>query len=282
MADQTLVLVVAVALTFIVVVIGELVWLRNRRLKKGMSSGGRVKKMSLRDDAHNALITGRAIVRTLERGGASMEATMNQLEEARTAFDRGNFRACIDIVDKAKDSMKTAKLAAEKRGDLEKLEASPPPPGDEEMLTKEIIAKEMPENFIQAKFSLNLAKDHMEKCRQGAIDTEAAALVLQDAEKAFEEKDYTTALKLAVRCKNLLTTEDGGLETIPPDEEVIEIIEEQLKFRCTGCGEFLVEGDGFCRKCGAKIPKATECEKCGKVADIEDKFCRGCGTELPS
>lgn len=282
MVDQTLVLVVVVALTFIVIVIGELVWLRNRRLKKGMSSGGRVKKMSLRDDAHNALITGRAIVRTLERGGASMEATMNRLEEAKMAFDRGDFRACIDIVDKTKDSMKTARMAAEKRGDLEKLEASPPPPGDEEMLTKEIIAKEMPENFIQAKFSLNLAKDHMEKCRQGAINTDAAALVLQDAEKAFEEKDYTTALKLAVRCKNLLATEDGGLETIPPDEEVIEITEEQLKFRCTGCGEFLVESDSFCRKCGAKIPKAAECEKCGKVADIEDKFCRGCGTELPS
>ena len=101
MADQTLVLVVAVALTFIVIVIGELVWLRNRRLKKGMSSGGRVKKMSLRDDAHNALITGRAIVRTLERGGASMEAAMNRLEEAKMAFDRGNFRTCIDIVDNA-------------------------------------------------------------------------------------------------------------------------------------------------------------------------------------
>lgn len=282
MADQTLVLVVVIALSFIVIVIGELVWLRNRRLKKGMSSGGRVKKMSLRDDAHNALITGKAIVRTLERSGASMEATMNQLEEAKIAFDRGNFRACIDIVDKAKDSMKTARLAAEKRGDLEKLEASPPPPGDEEMLTKEFITKELPENFIQAKFSLNLAKDHMEKCRQGAIDTEAAALVLQEADKAFEEKDYTTALKLAVRCKNLLATEDGGLETIPLDEEVIEITEEQLKNRCTGCGEFLVEGDGFCRKCGAKIPKAAECEKCGKAADIEDKFCRGCGTELPS
>jgi hypothetical protein len=62
----------------------------------------------------------------------------------------------------------------------------------------------------------------MEKCRLGAIDTEAAALVLQDAEHAFEEKDYTTALKLAVRCKNLLVTEEGSLETIPPDEEVIE------------------------------------------------------------
>lgn len=282
MADETLVTVVAISVIFIVIVIGELVWLRNRRMKKGLGGGGRVKKKSLRDDAHNALITGRAIARTLERGGTSMDPIMAQLEEAQMAFDRGNFRVCIDIVDQAKESMKTARLAAEKKGDLAKLDSSPPPAGGDEMLTKEIITKEMPENFIQAKFSLNLARDHMEQCRERAIDTEAAALVLQDAESAFEGKDYTTALKLAVRCKNLLATDDESLKTIPPEEEVIEITEEQLKNRCTGCGEFLVEGDSFCRKCGARIPKAAECEKCGEVADIEDKFCRKCGAELPS
>jgi hypothetical protein len=282
-ADETLVTVVAISVIFIVVLIGEWFWLRNRRLKKRMGTGGPVKKKkSLQDDAHNALITGRAIARTLERGGTSMTSIMSQLDEARLAFDRGNYRVAIDTVEKAKDSMKAARLTREKKGDLAKLDSSPPPPAEDEVLTKEFIAKELPENFIQAKFSLNLARDHMEKCRLGAIDTEAAVFVLQDAEKAFEEKDYTTALKLAVRCKNLLVTDKGSLETIPPDEEVIEITEEQLKNRCTGCGEFLVIGDGFCRKCGAKIPKAAECEKCGKVADIDDKFCRGCGVELPS
>jgi hypothetical protein len=211
-----------------------------------------------------------------------MTSIMNQLDEAQLAYDRGDYRLTIDVVEKSKDSMKAARLAREKKGDLAKLDSSPSPPGEDEMLTKEIIAKEMPENFMQAKFSLNLARDHLEKCRVGAIDTEAAALVLQDAERSFDEKDYATALKLAVRCKNLLVTDEEGLGTIPPDEEVIEITEEQLKNRCTGCGEFLVEGDGFCRKCGAKIPKAAECEKCGKAADIDDKFCRGCGEELPS
>ncbi|MEE9224424.1 MAG: zinc ribbon domain-containing protein [Thermoplasmata archaeon] len=282
MADETLVTIVVISVVLLGVLIGEFFWLRNRRLKKRMGTGGPVKKRSLQDDAHNALITGRAIAKTLDRGGTPMTAVKSQLDKAQVAYDRGNYRVAIDMVETAKDSMKATRLAGEKNGDLAKLDSSPTPPAEDEMLTKEIIAKKMPENFIQAKFSLNLARDHLEKCRVGAMDTEAAALVLQDAEKAFEEKDYTTALKLAVACKNLLATEDGGLETIPPDEEVIEITEEQLKNRCTGCGEFLVEGDGFCRKCGAKIPKAAECEKCGKAADIEDKFCRGCGTELPS
>ncbi len=282
MADETLVTIVVISVVLLGVLIGEFFWLRNRRLKKRMGTGGPVKKRSLQDDAHNALITGRAIAKTLDRGGTPMTAVKSQLDKAQVAYDRGNYRVAIDMVETAKDSMKATRLAGEKNGDLAKLDSSPTPPAEDEMLTKEIIAKKTPENFIQAKFSLNLARDHLEKCRVGAMDTEAVALVLQDAEKAFEEKDYTTALKLAVACKNLLATEDGGLETIPPDEEVIEITEEQLKNRCTGCGEFLVEGDGFCRKCGAKIPKAAECEKCGKAADIEDKFCRGCGTELPS
>jgi RNA polymerase subunit RPABC4/transcription elongation factor Spt4 len=275
---------VAVTAIFIVVIIGELLWLRSRRLKRRMGAGGSVKKSkdTLRDDAHNALITGRAIARTLERGGTPMIAVWSQLDEAKLAFDRGNYRVCIEIVDRTKETMKSSRLAVEKKGDLAKLESSTPPSGEDEMLTKEYIAKELPENFMQAKFSINLARDRIEDCRKRAIDTEAAALVLQDAERSFDGKDYSTALKLAVRCKNLLGSEEGGLETIPPEEEVIEITEEQLKNRCTGCGEFLAEGDSFCRKCGSKIPKAAECEKCGKVAGIDDKFCRGCGSELPS
>jgi hypothetical protein len=254
-------MVVVISVIFIVVLIGEFFWLRNRRLKRKMGTGRPVKKKeTLQDDAHNALITGKAIVRTLELGGTPMTGIISQLDEARLAYDRGNYRVAIDTVEKAKDSMKAARLTSVKKGDLAKLDSPLPPPGEDEMLTKEFIAKELPENFIQAKFSLNLARSHqakfslnlarshMEKCRLGAIDTEAAALVLQDAEHAFEQKDYSTALKLAVRCKNLLVTEEGSLETIPPDEEVIEITEEQLKNRCTGCGEFLVIGDSWLRR----------------------------------
>jgi hypothetical protein len=277
--QDTLIVVGAVGL--LIVVVAEVLWMRKRRLTKRMASGGTASKSPLQDDAHNALITGRAIARTLERGGTSMTAILSQLDEAKMAYDRGNYRVCSDIVEKAKDSMKAARLKREKKGDLAKLDSSPPP-AEDEMLTKEYITKELPENFVQAKFSISLARDHMEDCRLRALDTEAAALVLQDAENAFEGEDYSTALKLAVRCKNLLPTEEGSLDAIPPEEEVIEITEEQLKNRCTGCGEFFVEGDDFCRKCGSKIPKAIECEKCGKDADIDDKFCRGCGTELPS
>jgi len=277
-------LIAAISVIFVVVIIGELLWLRNRRLKRKMAAGGSAKKSkkTLRDDAHNALVTGRAIARTLERGGTSLVGAWSQLEEAQLAFDRENHRVCIEIVDKAKDSMKASRLAMERKGDLVKLESTSSSSGEDEMLTKEYIAKELPENFMQAKFSLNLARDQMEECRKKAIDTEAAALVLQDAERAFDDKNYTTALKLAVRCKNLLGESEGGLVTIPPEEEVIEITEEQLKNRCGGCGEFLAEGDSFCRKCGSKIPKAAECESCQKVAEMDDKFCRSCGAELPS
>lgn len=284
MADSSTILIGALALGMVIVIVAEVLWIRNRRMKKRLASGipAGKGKASLRDEAHNALITGRAIARTLERGGGSMPGTWSQLEEAQLAYDRGNFRVCIDLVDRAKESMKAERLAREKKGDLAKLESSATPRGEDEVLTKEYIAKELPENFIQAKFSLNLAREQMEECRNKAMDTEAAALVLQDAEQAFESKDYNTALKLAVRCKNLLGDAASGLATIPLEEEVIEITEEQLKFRCKGCGELLVEGDSFCRKCGAKVPKAIECEKCGKTAEMDDKFCRGCGEELPS
>jgi RNA polymerase subunit RPABC4/transcription elongation factor Spt4 len=280
----TIVLVVAMVLLILI----EILYLRSRRIKKKLQKGtpleAKQTKDRLRDEAHNALITGRAIVRTLERSGTPMKSAWELLKEAETAFDRKNFRVCINLVDKAKEMMKSARLAREKKGDLTKLESTPvTPAGKDEMLTKEYIQKKVPENYMQAKFSLGVARKQLKDRKGEGLDTDTAGLVLQDAERAFEDNDYMTALKLAIHCKNMTDVGGSGLATITAaeDEEVIEITEEQLKNRCTGCGEFLTEGDGFCRKCGAKIPKASECEKCGKVAEMDDKFCRGCGSELP-
>lgn len=286
MDDGTLVLIMVVGVVMIAVIIFEVLYIRSKRLKKRLKEGKRYvakpSKGELKDDAHNALITGRAIARTLVRGGTPMGGIWDMLEEAEKAFDKGEYKTSIEVVDRAKEAMKHAKLAHEKKGDVVKLESTPStPPGEDEMLTKEYIQKKLPENFMQAKFSIGVAQEQIEEGKKAGMDVTAASSVLQDAERAFENKDYTTALREAIRCKNMLCTGETSLTTIAPEEEVIEITEEQLKNRCGGCGEFLDQEDSFCRKCGAKIPKASECDECGKTADMDDKFCRECGTELP-
>lgn len=287
MDDDTLILIIVVAGVMIGIIVFEILYIRSRRLKKALREGAhyvaKQPKKALRDDAHNALITGRAIARAMQRTGTPMSSAWETLEEAQKAYDKGDFKACVEIVDRAKDAMKAARLAKEKKGDLVKLESeAPSPAGEEEILTKEYIQKKLPENYMQAKFSIGVAKKQIEEGRKAGSDVEAANSVLQDAEKAFEMKDYATALKEAIHSKNMVDVGESGLAIIAPEEEVIEITEEQLKNRCEGCGEFLREGDSFCRKCGAKIPIATECDDCGKTADMDDKFCRGCGKELPS
>ncbi|MFQ6060307.1 MAG: zinc ribbon domain-containing protein [Thermoplasmata archaeon] len=281
------ILMVVLVLAMVLIVIVEILYLRSRRIKRRLRSGSvlpiKQSKEMIGDEAHNALITGRAIARTLERTGTPMGSAWDLLREAQTAYDRKNYRVCIDLVDKAKDMMKSARLAREKRGDLAKLEGKPfLSAGEEEMLTKEYITKKLPENYMQAKFSIGVARKQIEEKSEAGLDTEAATTILRDAEAAFEAKDYATALKLAIRSKNMVDAGESGLTTLAAEEEVIEVTEEQLKNRCVGCGEFLIIGDNFCRKCGAKIPKAIECEKCGKLAEIDDNFCRKCGAKLPS
>ncbi|UCD91849.1 MAG: zinc ribbon domain-containing protein [Methanobacteriota archaeon] len=286
--DTTLMLIIVVAAIMIGVIIFEIFYIRSKRLKRRLKEGkhyvAKPTKGELRDDAHNALITGRAIARTLVRSGTPMGSIWDQLEEAEKAFERDEYKTTIDVVEKAKESMKYARLTHQKKGDVMKLEstAPSPPPSEDEMLTKEFIQKKLPDNFMQAKFSLGVAQKQIEESKSAGVDVSAASSVLQDAEKAFENKDYTTALREAIRSKNMVGAGEAGPTTIAPEEEVIEITEEQYKNKCEGCGEFLSPEDSFCRKCGAKVPKATECDDCGKTAEMEDKFCRECGKELPS
>ena len=52
---------------------------------------------------------------------------------------------------------------------------------------------------------------------------------------------------------------------------------------CTGCGEALVAGDRFCRRCGSAAGVApAACPGCGTPRNAGDRFCTGCGSTVPA
>ena len=48
--------------------------------------------------------------------------------------------------------------------------------------------------------------------------------------------------------------------------------------KCPSCGTAVLEGDAFCRKCGAKAPVPRICRSCRSTVPEGDGFCRSCGT----
>src|SRR3989304_5180104 len=109
------------------------------------------------DQAHNALITTKASASTLERGGIQSEEILSLLREAQMAYDRRNYRVVLDLTSQAKDRMLALKARQSAKGDLGKLEGIAAPEGTEETTTKELLQKEFPPNFAQARFTIGIA-----------------------------------------------------------------------------------------------------------------------------
>lgn len=48
---------------------------------------------------------------------------------------------------------------------------------------------------------------------------------------------------------------------------------------CPRCGSKVNEGDSFCSKCGAILPR--NCPYCGIKIDLDERYCHACGKKLP-
>ncbi len=89
----------------LILVMGIVTFLEMRYLRK-KSKNRRVlssrRADQLPDEAHNALITTRAILTTMDRTGVRTAEVVSFLDEAQTAYDRHNYRVTIELTTKAR------------------------------------------------------------------------------------------------------------------------------------------------------------------------------------
>ena len=69
--------------------------MKNRRVRSAKQDS------NLPDEAHNALVTAKAIAATLERQGVRSHEVSSWIEEAELAYQRGNYRVTKDLIGKA-------------------------------------------------------------------------------------------------------------------------------------------------------------------------------------
>ncbi len=138
--DQVTVAVILFAVALAVFTFFELRFLRKRMKNRRVRTAKRDEELS--DEAHNTIVTTKAILAALERQGIRSEESASWLREAETAATRRNYRVAIDLTAKAKGRLLALKSAQASKGDLAKLDRLPRSSGSDEITTKEIIQKD--------------------------------------------------------------------------------------------------------------------------------------------
>jgi hypothetical protein len=249
--------------------------IKGRRIRAAKRDEG------LPDDAHNALLTTRAIASALERGGVRSDEVEAMLREAQLAYERRNYRVVIELTSKSKEKLTSLKARHAVGGDLAKVATIPA--GGEEPTVKERLQKEFPPNLTQAKFSIEMAESSIERGRDSGRDVGQAEQMLVHARAQFDGKDYTSALVAARQAQRVALGEavawtPPATSAGPAGSAVSGPVATSARV-CGSCGTPLAADDLFCRKCGARAgPQA--CRSCGVTVAADDAFCRKCGTAV--
>jgi hypothetical protein len=275
-AATTIVIIVIIAIYF------EMRFLRRRRMAKADT-------VTISDEAYNAVITTKAIYSAMERSGIRSLKARELIRRAEMARASGDNRATLDNLANAKEVMLQEKKRHKEIGDLAKLPKTVAAPAVPEETTKEKLQKELPKNYLQAKFMLNFAQKAIdERLSEGGEVSEATSL-LAIAQEEFDGKDYDASLKHGVQARKAaeeliieikdtrsappaMGTTPGTV--VPPGVEISVTV-----LRCRSCGADLTINDMFCRKCGVKVELAA-CPSCGTKPMAGDAFCRKCGVAL--
>jgi len=292
MADDTTTVIIVV-LVFVMIVV---TWLELRYLRrKSKSSRQSVSKRpeELQDQAHNALITARAIVSSLsERSGIRSDEVDALLREAQMAYNRRNYRVAIDLTTRTKERLAALESEPVAQGDLPDLVSAPPDAAEEGPTTKELLQKEYPPNLIQSKFAISLAESTIVQGKSAGRDVVQAQALVVSAKARFEAKDYSGALSMARQAEKSARGEPVAVPVFPgpspsaPPASAIPSppstptpVAIAVGSACPSCGAPMKPEDTFCRKCGTRVV-LTNCPACGTSLLPDDAFCRKCGTRI--
>ena len=167
-----------------------------------------------------------------------------------------------------------------------------------------------PKDYMEARFMLSSLRNDLEQVPPERMKDPALKEARDWAQKsqvAFDRKDYTESLRLAMRGRRRMggtgiSTISVGAGTVveSPPEEISPSAQRSSappmatqvaalpgtaptsppgKVACGRCGRVNTPGDRFCRGCGAPLAP-PKCPRCQRPVEADDKFCHACGSPL--
>ncbi|MGC8564976.1 MAG: zinc ribbon domain-containing protein [Thermoplasmata archaeon] len=259
---------VLVVLAFIVIIL-SLNLLKKMGLRSSKSS---IK--NLKDEAFNKIESTKSIAVILGKKGVKVGPAIAVLDKAESLYNRGDYNGSISLSDEARRILDRSKLEGteipkDERLDQQRKEELPrernlsyAQKNDDETVSPSFqLQKKLPENYLAAKFSLEMAQNLYDGSDE---NRKIIALeYLRLAKNAFEENNYSDSLKYSLRTQKILKNEEiesGGL-------------------KCPKCGVEVDSKDQFCWNCGYTL-KVRKCPNCGAGLKPTDKYCRSCGYKI--
>jgi hypothetical protein len=267
----------------------------------------------LPDRAFNAITIARAEAGVLSRDGFDVRRQLERLDEAQGMSERRDFVGATALARSVHDTMVQIRRTGVVPGASTNLPsatlrpvvgARPPPTGPvpvSQNYRGELLPIEpgpeladdatepdlpattrLPKNQVESKFQLELLTEELTTAPAEEGPTREAAAFRLGAVAAFGQKDYTEALRLALRGRRRLGAKVETLASPPLPARTIAPPATTVvpSSRCSNCGRELAPEDAFCRGCGQPRPAAT-CARCGATLTAADQFCGRCGTPRP-
>jgi len=297
---------------------------KNSRLRKIRKE----KTISPQDEAYNKVKRAKGVTKVLKRKGKETDDATELVNKAEEALGKGDHSKAEKLAEKAQKKLsknsgdKEEEMNEKKKkgytidelDDIEFEETDEAKKRREELEKQKEKLKSLPENYLESKFEMKRVKELVDE-----EEDEEAEKYYKEAERRFEDEDYTGALKYTVRCRKVIRGEDPELIAFKDDgkkeasqefiddvreidehvektpgeskksgetdiyaseeRNIEETVSKQKKF-CPDCGFEGGEDDNFCPKCGTELILKNQCHECGAEIKDEHRFCSKCGTEI--
>jgi hypothetical protein len=283
--DTTSILIIGLFVLLIAVLYFEFKYMRPKRRDD-------IEAVLTKDQAYNALVSAKAVSKSLKDMGKDTKEAEVLLERAQLNYEQKDYVKSISMAKASKDALLNAKDIPLAKKELEA--PAPSQPSQEEEVVHEDRTvheiKKLPQNYMESKFLLSTTQSEIEGA-EGKRSVEEAKKLLADAQSSFDSADYTACLSNCMKAKRSLacapTERSAAMENAATNVSNAKVVpsplhdlNERSPGTCSKCGEPLLEGDRFCGKCGTEVAQEIKCSRCGAVQGKEDTFCRKCGLKL--
>lgn len=252
--------IVIIAIVFVVIILAI------NMLKKISLKSKR--NINLKDEAYNKIESTKSIAQILGKKGVKVGPAVAVLDKAQDLYNKGDYNGSLSLSEEARRILERSKLENAEIPKEERLETKKEDvkmnnekEEDENLSASYQLQKKYPENYLAAKFSLEMAQNMYENSDEKKKILAIEYLKL--ARIAFDENNYSDSLKYSIKTQKILK------------EEIVE----KKELKCPNCGVEVDPNDKFCWNCGFSL-KVKKCPNCGAELRPNDKFCRSCGYKV--